>query len=306
MKIKARLRTLAAKALSESIDVKTMVHLTRRLFGSYDLNERTGFPSSVPIPNRTAARQIVDDIAEHDLFLEFVVLMLEIERLGMGGHKHRFARLSTIVKEIHDLGYRYDEAIRAFVEDTTVRTTRNWGVLRDGESYVMAFLGVDVAGNSELVRRYGSKVMSQIYTQVREIVARCSEQHNGRLWGWEGDGGVVAFTFEEQNLRATLAGMQIINELFVYNLIQQAIDGGLHLRLVVHNGPCEYAENGTELKTDTVKRLWDIDDRFGCPDTLIVTDSVTPSLDRTLIERFEPLEVAPDQIYHGYAVRWGS
>ena len=306
MKIKARLRTLAAKALSESVDVKTMVHLSRRLLGNYDLHERTGFPSSVPIPNQTAARQIVNDIVSRDLFLQFVALMMESERLGMGGHKHRFIRLNTIINELLDLGYQYDEETRTFVEDTSIRTTRNWGVLRSGETYVMAFLGVDVAGNSKLVKRYGSRQMSDIYRSVRQMVSRCAEHHNGRLWGWEGDGGVAAFTFEEQNLRATLAGMQMINELFVYNLTQSALADGLHLRLVVHNGPCEYAEDGSELKSDTVKRLWEIDARYGLPDTLVVSDSVAPSLERTLIERFEPLQAARDQNYHSYAVRWGS
>jgi hypothetical protein len=306
MKVRSRLRTLASKTLSESIDVKTMVHVSRRLLGNYDLYERTGFPTSVPIPNQTAARQIVEDIVNNDLFLQFVILLIDIQRLGMGGHKHKFARLNSILNELGDLGYRYDEDAHAFVEDTSVRTTRNWGVLREGESYVMAFLGVDVAGNSALVKRYGSARMSEIYRYVRETVGRCAEHHNGRLWGWEGDGGVAAFTFEEQNLRATLAGMQIVNELFIYNLSQRVVDGGLHLRLMVHNGPCRYAEDGSELKSDTVKRLWDLDGRYGVSDTLIVTDSVAPSLERTLMQRFEPLQAAHDQLYYTYSVRWGA
>ncbi|MFW6213206.1 MAG: hypothetical protein ACOC8L_09920, partial [Spirochaetota bacterium] len=84
------------------------------------------------------------------------------------------------------------------------------------------------------------------------------------------------------------------------------LEGGLHLRITVHNGPCEYAENGSELKADTIKRLWDIDTKFGREDTLIVTDSVTPSLDSTLLGRFEPLEIAQDQTYYTYAVRLGT
>ena len=56
MRVKAGVRTLAQRALCESMDVKTMVHLVRRLLPSYDLCERNGFPLAVPIPNRTAAR----------------------------------------------------------------------------------------------------------------------------------------------------------------------------------------------------------------------------------------------------------
>jgi hypothetical protein len=306
MRIRARLRTLASRALSETIDVNTMIHMTRRLLGNYDLHQRTGFPTSVPIPNKTAARQLVDDIAEGGLFLKFVELLLEVERLGMMGHKYRFSRLPDIIRELRDMGYVFDKETRTFVEDTAVLTTRNWGVLKPGESYIMAFLGVDVAGNSKLVKAHGSKFMSVIYAWVREMVSRCAQKRNGRLWGWEGDGGIVAFTFEEQNLRATLSAIEMLNELFVYNVSECPLEGGLHLRITVHNGPCEYAENGSELKADTIKRLWDIDTKFGEEDTLIVTDTVTPSLDSTLLARFEPLEVARDQTYYTYAVRLGT
>jgi len=306
MRVKARVRTLAGRALAESMEVKTMVHLARRLFGSYDLHERTGFPSSVPIPNRTAAKQIVEDVAATGLFLDFVATLIDVERLGMEGRKYRFPRLQAIVNDILETGYRYDEDTRRFVEDSDIRTTRNWGVLKEGETYIMAFLGVDVVGNSRLVREFGQARMSELYDSLRGIVTTVAERRNGRLWGWEGDGGIVAFTFEEQNQRATLAGMEILNELLIYNLIHCPLEDGLHVRVTVHNGPCEYRTNGSELKVDTIKRIWEIDSRYGRTDTLVVTDSVYPSLERVVADRFESLDVAHDQTFYTYAVRFAD
>ena len=304
MRVKARVRTLAARVLSESMDVKTMVHLARGLLGSYDLNDRTGFPQSIPIPSRTAAQQIVEDTVEAGLFLDFVALLLEIERLGMAGRKYRFPRLGAIMSEIMETGYRYDVEIRSFVEDTSIRTTRNWGVLREGETYVMAFVGIDVVGNSRLVKQYGNTVMRGVYADVRRMAATAAEKRNGRLWGWEGDGGVLAFTFEEHNQRATLAGIELLNEVFLYNLTGCTVDGGVHVRLTVHNGPCEYHDNGSELKVDTLKRLWDVDDRFGRPDTLILTDAVFPSLDRQVTSVLVPVPISRDQNCYAYSVRF--
>ena len=306
MRVKARVRTLASRALAESMEVKTMVHLVRRLFGTYDLHERTGFPASVPIPNRDAARQIVDDVVEAGRFLEFAALMLEVERLGMEGRTYRFPRLQAIIHEILDVGYSYDVRTRSFVEDSAIRTTRNWGVLREGESYVMAFLGVDVVGNSHLVREHGQEAMSELYGTLRSLVASIAERRNGRLWGWEGDGGIAAFTFEEQNQRATIAGMELLNELLIYNLVECPLRDGIHVRLTVHNGPCVYHRNGTELKNDTVKRVWDIDSRHGLADTLIVTDAVYPSLARVVANSLKPLTVASDQTFYSYSVMFAD
>ncbi len=304
MRVKGRLRTLATRALTESMEVKTMVHVARRMFGNYDLHERTGFPQSVPIPNRTAASQIVTDVAETDLFLEFVSLLMSLERVGMAGRKYKIPRLNTIVTEILDTGYRYDSGSGMFVEDRAIRTTRNWGVLREGENYVMAFLGVDVAGNSELVRRHGQGSMQRIYQTLRQIVTESVQRRNGRLWGWEGDGGLFAFTFEEENQRAVHSAVEVLHELFLYNLISCPLPEGLHVRLTIHNGPCEYRSDGTELKVDTVKRLWDIDSKYGQQDSLTISAAILPSLDHSLSSRFEGIRTSSGENLYAYSVRF--
>ena len=302
MRIKARLRTLATRALSETMDVRSMIRLTRRLFGSYDLYERTGFPSSVPIPNRDAARQIVNDVIEAGLLLDFAALLVELERLGNDGHSRLSSPLQAIVREILERGYYFDEQSRSFVEDTDIRTTRNWGVLRDGESYILTFLGIDIVGSSDLVREHGPRAMSPLYRWLRDLITNLSEKRNGRLWVWEGDGGIVAFTSDEQNLRATLTGMELLNELVIYNLTECPLDDGLHVRITVHQGPCEYGETGAELTSDTIKRIRQIDARHGAPDTMIVTDAVYPSLERIVANALQPLHIADDQKYHTYSV----
>ena len=286
------------------MDVKMMIHLVRRILGTYDLHERTGFPRSVPIPNRTAATQVVDDMIGEGMFLEFVSLLIDLENIGLAGRKYKIARLETIVTEILETGYRYDKNSRAFVEDSAIRTTRNWGVLKPGETHNMAFLGVDVAGNSRLVRAHGTEEMSRIYKRLRTMAVASAERRNGRLWSWEGDGGVLAFNFEEHNQRAVLAGMELLSEVFLYNLAGCPIRDGVHVRLTVHGGPCEYDEDGTELKSDTIKSLWEIDSLHGRADTLVLSHSVFPSLEALIADRFSRLETPDGDQFHYYSIQF--
>lgn len=304
MRVKARLRTLAARALAESMDVKRMIHVARRMLGNYDLHQRTGFPPSVPIPNKTAARQIVDDVADADLFLDFVGFLVSLERLGMAGRRYKIPRLNAIITEIIDTGYHYDDVSGTFVEDCAIRTTRNWGVLREGESYVMAFLGIDVTGNSRLVREYGRDDMQRIYRAIRSMATERVEQRNGRLWSWEGDGGLYAFTFEEQNQRAVIAAMEVLHEVLLYNLAACPVTEGVHIRLTVHCGAAEYRTDGSELKGETVKHLWEVDRRFGKSDTLTVSATILPTLAPPVAERFVRLSAEGDGDLFTYAVRF--
>ncbi|MEE8440792.1 MAG: hypothetical protein V3S41_03655, partial [Spirochaetia bacterium] len=229
---------------------------------------------------------------------------MSLERGGMAGRQYKIPRLSTIVTEILDTGYRYDSGSGSFVEDRAIRTTRNWGVLREAETYIMAFLGVDVTGNSELVRRHGQDSMQRIYQMLRQMVNESVQRRNGRLWGWEGDGGLFAFTFEEENQRAVHSAVEVLHEISLYNLVSCPLPEGLHVRLTVHNGPCEYRSDGTELKVDTVKRLWDIDTRYGQQDSLTISAAILPSLDHSLSNRFEAIHTGSAENLYAYSVRF--
>jgi class 3 adenylate cyclase len=221
----------------------------------------------------------------------------------MAGRKYKIPRLNAIISEIMDTGYRYDTETGTFVEDRSIRTTRNWGVLREGETYVMAFMGIDVAGNSELVRNYGREDMRRIYDAIRSMTTESVERRNGRLWSWEGDGGLYAFTFEEQNQRAAISAVEVLHEIFLYNLGACPVLEGVHVRLTVHNGPCTYATDGSELKCETVKRLWETDRLYGQPDTLTITPLILPTLGPELARAFAPHPVRTDGHLHTYAVR---
>lgn len=306
MRVKARLKNLTARALAESMDVKTMVHFARRVITNYDLYDRTGVPGSVAIPNRDAARQIVNDMIAEQRFLEFVESLLDLEDRGMAGRRYRIPRLSAIISAIVETGYVLDSEARRFVEDAGVRRTRNWGVLRDGEHYVLAFLGVDIVGNSELVREYGRERVEPLYDRLRSQVQVCVERRNGRLWGWEGDGGVAAFAFAERNRRAVIAAMELLHELFIYNALEAPLSEGLRVRLTIHNGPCEYRPDGSVLTGDTVRRLWEIDDEYGRADTLTITDTVFPTIEPLLADEFDVLQPEPNLVFYQYRIGDGE
>lgn len=302
MRVKARLKNLAGRALAESMDVKTMVHFTRRLLGNYDLHRRTGFPESVPIPNKDAARQIVEDMIAEGRFLEFVEHLIDVERRGMAGRKYRVPRLSAIIAEIVETGYALDSETNQFVEDAGVRKTRNWGVLHEGETYVLCFLGVDIVGNSRLVRAHGREAVAPLYEMLRTQTQLVVERRNGRLWSWEGDGGIAAFAFAERNRRAVLAGIELLHELFVYNILHRPLGEGLRVRLTVHNGSCEY-NDGDAVSSDTVTRLWRIDRAYGRPNTLTITDTVYPTIEPSIADHFKALEADEDLVLYQYGIR---
>jgi hypothetical protein len=160
MRIPSNLVSLTTKALAESMDAEVMAHLAKELVYDYDLHKRTGIHESMSIPQRDAALQIITDMINLGLFYYFICILIRIQANGFKGRMYRITYMNEIIKRINECGYIYDNENKIFVENPAMRRTKNWGALIEGKEYHFAFLRIDIAENSKLVRKYPEKLIN--------------------------------------------------------------------------------------------------------------------------------------------------
>jgi len=304
MRVSGWLIHLATRALAESMDVRSMIHLARRLIRNYDIYERSGFSTNISIPNKDAASQIVRDMKDNQLMLDFVILLIKIQHTGLGGRKYRVPYLREIVGEIHKAGLIYDHEVEMFFEDPRVRTTRNWGVLREFEEYIFTFLSLDIVGSTNLVRQNPDEVIQSTYSDLRCIVQTVIEKRNGRVWNWAGDGGLAAFYFSNKNNHAVLSAMEIIHELYLYNLVKCRLNKSLKVRIAVHSGPCQFMRSFGDIKSDTIKKVIEIETKYTKPDSVALSKSVFHMLNEILTGQLTPVNYGANTSYYAYQLKW--
>ena len=301
MRVRSRLRNLCIRALTHSMDVKTMVALARRIVGNYDLHQRCGFPDSVPIPNQDAAAQIVNDLVAWSMLLPFIGLLNEVNRKGFIGRKLPIRGIEQISSEILVSGLTYDEENHTFVEVAGRRQTPNWGVVREGDIHTFGFLRFDIVGNSRLVREYDESVIMKAYSDLRQIIQSTIETRNGRLWQWEGDGGLAAFYTDEVNTGAVFSGMEILHELILYNAIECPLDEPMRVRLAAHSGTSEYRSSVEDIQSVTIKKVFQIEAKHTLPNTLTISDTVFYTLDPLIEPWFAQVDGDADVSCYRYA-----
>ena len=305
MRLRIRLRNKLVRALSQSMDVQTMVHVARRIIDDYDIHARSGVPSSLSVPNNDAAKQIVEDMGQFGYLLSFVELLVEIHRNGFVGRKIRIPRLQNIVEELREDGYLFHTASGTFVEDAAQRQTLNWGVLLDGAQYHLGFLAVDVKGNSDMVRRHGTEAMDAVYTALRRLLLRAIEKRNGRLWFWEGDGGVAAFYAGDVGSTAVQSGMELLHELKLYNAVSNPLDTPVELRAAVNTGYLEYDGDFSELQhAPAIKKAQEIEAQHTEANTITVSAPVFHTLDPLLQKCFRITSGNGESAYRSYALQF--
>ncbi|MFW6139019.1 MAG: hypothetical protein ACOC7U_07595 [Spirochaetota bacterium] len=304
LKISGSLLHLTAKSLAESMGVNVMLTLARKLMPNYDLHKRTGFPSSIPIPNLNAARQIVNDMKNFGLFPQLIYLLIETHYHGLKGRRYTISYLDEILQGIAQHGLIYDRKTGIFIEDPTIKSTMNWGTLVEGEEYILTFLYIDMVSNSQLVREHDIELINGVYSQVRNIIQKAATKRNGRIWSWEGDGGLLAFNYPGKNQRAALCAIDILHRLFIYNLFSDRLHRPVGIRLAVHSGPYEYTHDQENLKnSETIKHLMEMESKYTLPDSLTISRVVMAELKPVLANQFIPVE-DNNQTYYTYRIQW--
>ena len=309
MRVPSSLTNHCIKALSQSMDNGTMTVMARRLLPGYDLHKRTGIPKSVAIPNRNAASQIVRDIIDCQMFLDFVLLLFESSEIGNGiaGRKFAIPYLRQILSGVQAMGYLYDHGNRIFVENPNERKTRNWGTLKTQHEYTIAFLRIDIAGNTRLVRKYERSRIEQAYSGLREIIKNSVERRNGRIWSWDGDGGLAAFCYGNMHEAAALSGIEILHELFLYNRLSCPIEEGLDIRLAAHSGPVEYSDNDEIVQaSDSVRKVAEIEHKHTQKNSITVSEVVKVMLEPLTSKQFTPPKDRGRSGLYSYRLRVGK
>ncbi|MCL2791978.1 MAG: hypothetical protein FWD87_02705 [Spirochaetaceae bacterium] len=278
-----------------------MLDLVRKLIPNYDLHGRLGFPRSMAIPNKDAARQIIKDTVKNDCFIDFVLLMVDAGNNGVMGRRYSIPYMNQIILGVFDLGYIYDGVNNIFVENPKNRLSRNWGTLKTGKDYGFAFMRLDIAGNSKMVRENSEKDVHKAYKYLREVTTRAVLKRNGRLWSWDGDGGLASFFFGNKQQSAVIAGKEILHELFFYNYLNCPLKTHLKVRIAVHSGTFEYSPYEEDLKAcDAVKKVMEIESYFTKPGTMTISQPVKFMLDNIARTGIKLLQGKGATEYHNY------
>jgi len=291
-------------ALAHSLPVHTMVRIAKNVDPDYDLYERTGFPINMPIPNINAARQITVDIIAQGLLIDFLEALIDVHENGIMGRSFHIRLLPQIIKEVEALGYSYNQDEGTFFEKSDGQKTMNWGILLPGKMYDLTFMSIDIVNNSQLVRKYKKELIADVYADLKELFSHEVEKRNGRIWDWEGDGGLAAFNFDDKNVKAVLSGIDILLALFLFNLFKCPLKEPVQIRIAVHTGPVQYSINIREMKSETLRSLSELVTEYGTPDHLTISPSVYSDLGSKLELFFKPVTLKQGNYIYQYHLEW--
>jgi class 3 adenylate cyclase len=255
--------------------------MLNKKFNLYDLAEIT---SVVTIGARSAATVLVENMESINKLHDFIKLLAELDNNQILGRTLQMEGYDYFLQQFTHTGYFYDFTKRKVLPiKTESKEMSNWGALKDGKSYPITIISVDIVANSRLVNKHGDKVMKKVYTNLWKFLRNSLSHTDGRIWTWAGDGGILAFAFKDQIERAVKFSVEVQRTITLFNMEKHnPIQDYIELRLGINTGKLVYHNDTGQIISEVINLAAHLEKNKTIPGGISVTEKVFTSINPKL------------------------
>lgn len=266
-----KITNLASQALSESIDQRSMIQLACEIIPNYKPVPGFDVPEGTELPRSVTAQVIINDMNVEHLLVPFLNVFFSIQFTGFKGRKYRISKFRELLVQLYNAGFSIEEKTGLIYEDPRYRISKNWGVLREGESYQFTLLWSSILPQKITEKQPVSKTILKTFSQM---VQTAVESRNGRIWHIEEAGILSAFHFGNHQDKSFYAALELLNKIYDYNRFQKRLKTPVEIRLCLTNGIFDFSKD--------INKLTDHEAVATAIKMQAVTDNNTISIGRNL------------------------
>jgi class 3 adenylate cyclase len=280
-----RLTKLLAEDLSRAFTTTELRKFCEQIQRNIDLYSLTGYPTTGDVPRFDAATSLVDYFYKTNRLNTLLNTYMHASMYGFKGEKVVFSNIKQILQEMSESGYQYNRELNKFVivEKKIKRT--DWGFLEDGNFYDFCFVSVDICGNTKLVRKYDANLIQNTYLELMKSISEIILRRDGRIWVWEGDGGLLVFHLKDFVNQAIYSSIEILSTMPAFNATKNYIDDDLQIRIGINAGKTEYKKDNRTIQSDAIKEVKIIEKSYTSPMTISITPQTYQYID-SIIKRY--------------------
>lgn len=274
------LRNDLVELISSSLTTTSITHVGRLIFSDYDSHVLSGKGRHITVSCRSNAELLVNLAEQTSRTCELIKLLVELDDRPILGKRVQIREIEGFLHRLSQQGYVYDvksRVVRDCTEDGALLP--NWGSLRNGKTYDITVMSVDIVGNSGLVTRYGMRRMERFYYQLRCFLNARLQAYDGRIWSWAGDGGICAFTFRGHADRAALCALDLQSNMPVFNMrLSNPIEEAIAVRVGLDTGKIKFFNDTGQIVSDTINYAAHLEKKAAPPGTVAVSAALLAAL----------------------------
>ena len=272
--------------LSQSFSFNDIEALGKDIFYTYSTHLLENIIPEITISASMAAARLMQECRKAKKLVTLITYLIQLEGNYLNGKTVSLHGLEDLLYNLSENGYRFDYEERKLLAVKKEKgLLANWGVLREGKSYQIVIVSVDIRNNSKFVRKYGTAPMQAVYNQLYEFVLQVTSEYKGRIWSWAGDGGLLAFRGSERAEQAFRTALKIQLCMPLFNLRNKVnLKEIIEVRCGMDSGRVRFYNDVGRIVSETINHAAHVEKHVSPPSGLGVSDSTYDLLPSQLQE----------------------
>ncbi len=265
----------------ESLNTEQMETLGKDIDPKYNPSKMAKLPLGARLRDRKQASKIlvefaIEKQAGHQLVIDFI----ESNGKTVAGKKVEIADIEGFLARLTNFGLVYNREKGKLEEfDGNMGTLSNWGILKEGETYELAIMSIDIAGNSILQEKYEKADIENNYKKFMEHIKLYLERFKGKIWSWAGDGGLCAFYLDNKAQDAVKCAFGILCGMPLFNIHDNTLGEPLNIRIAIDRGNAAYKHDKGNIYSETINWVAHLEKKGTDTNSISISLEVYEALD---------------------------
>lgn len=284
-----RLNRILKDVLVRSCNTEQIAYIAREADPNFNLQKVSGFGNHVVIPRQTAAEVVLDYFQSEYQILNFISMLYYYDGKGISGGILHLKEKFKLDKFLMENDLIYNPQLNKFVLSQKEIKQKDWGILEEGKEYKLSFLDIDIVGSSELIKTNVKIDIENTLKNFRFFINNITDEFDGRIWQWYGDGGLIAFLNEFGVSNAIRVGLKILYLLPVFNFTSNQLrwENNISIRMSIHFGYAEYKSEVNLIDSEDIHLTRTLEHQFGLPNAIILSETAYNLCDNELKKFFD-------------------
>lgn len=277
-----------SEILAKNFTSEEIESLGKIIFSKYDGHKAAGIKNHITMSSRKSANALVQFLNEGKKTFQLIKLIIEMDNSSLNGKAKSIEGLEAYLNKLIKSDIYYDFKKRKLHHSKKeTQNIINWGILKEGKTYNITVMSLDIVGNSKLVKKHGTKTMEKVYFRLRSFVEQKVLDYDGRIWNFAGDGGLIAFTSKDHVVRSVLCSLDIRAALSVFNINPDIpIKDSIILRLALDTGKVKFSFDTGHIVSDIINYAAHLEKMGTLPGEISISENIKKELPSKIVKIF--------------------
>ena len=210
--------------------------------------------------------------------IQYIVSLGAADYVNKESYKTAFTdkRFKDVIAYLKKYRKDYSEVKISIQKPEEYIVSKNgWKNISENNDFAFSIMFIEFDGIEEMKKKYGVTNLKTAINTFKNYILRHIELFGGKIWIWNGFGGIILFPFNGNECKSVFSGFRLMLYKHIYDIEESIFPNFISFRIALHLGNINYKEKNTgKIISNPINYIFHLGRKFTKPGNFFLTEDV--------------------------------